>query len=200
MPELDLAVHCRWDDEGGVLGDTMSKIPREFDKRFIATRRGHNSFTGYSRADLNILYNAADIYVQNSAEGFGLTVAEAQACGVPVVGIDYSAVPEVVGASPSRPLVGANGHNRDETPYRAGEGGYLVRWDHLVDNEYDHAWAAIDELAFAEAVVELARKPARRRALGKAGAAHVRQAFTWDQAARRFATIIEGTLSGAVAA
>jgi len=43
-------------------------------------------------------YRAADVYIHTSiTEAFGLTVAEAMACGTPVVAYKRSAVPEVVG-------------------------------------------------------------------------------------------------------
>lgn len=172
VPELDLVLHCRWFDEGGLLQDTISKIPAEFHSRILSTKRAHNTYTGFPRKDLNVLYNASDIYVQNSAEGFGLTVAEALACGVPVVGMDYSAVPEVIGPA-----------------------GVLVPIAHLVDNEYDHFWAAVDEEKFAEAVIRLARKPHERTMLGKRGPAHVRKNFQWPQSAQTFAALIQEAVS-----
>ncbi len=49
-------------------------------------------------AELVDLYGAADLMVSPSTfEGFGLTFAEAMACGCPVVGVATSSVPEVVG-------------------------------------------------------------------------------------------------------
>jgi glycosyltransferase involved in cell wall biosynthesis len=48
--------------------------------------------------DLPGLYAGAELFVSPSSyEGFGLTVLEAMACGVPVVAGDSSSVPEVVG-------------------------------------------------------------------------------------------------------
>ncbi len=56
-------------------------------------------FTGFvSNAELNALYSGADAFAFPSlAEGFGLPVLEAMACGTPVVASDASAVPEAVG-------------------------------------------------------------------------------------------------------
>jgi alpha-1,3-rhamnosyl/mannosyltransferase len=116
---------------------------------------------------LTALYNAADVYLSTSAEGFGLTVAEAIACGTPAVGLDYSAVPEVIGPA-----------------------GLLAPVAYLVDNEYDHAWAAVHEPKFGEAVATLLDDEPLRKRLGRAGPDHVRAMFDWDRAALAFAGII----------
>jgi len=51
-----------------------------------------------SPEELVELYAASDLMVSPSSfEGFGLTFAEAMACGCPVVGVDATSVPEVVG-------------------------------------------------------------------------------------------------------
>src|SRR4029077_7407280 len=53
---------------------------------------------GIEARDLAVLYNMFDVFVSNSrGEGFGLTLAEAAACGVPIVAQNISAIPEVVG-------------------------------------------------------------------------------------------------------
>ena len=58
----------------------------------------HVRFTGFiSEADKVAFYNLADIYVTTSSmEGFGLTTAEAMACGKPTVVSDAGSLPEVV--------------------------------------------------------------------------------------------------------
>jgi glycosyltransferase involved in cell wall biosynthesis len=56
-------------------------------------------FAGYiAEADKVAYYNLADIFVFPSLlEGFGMAVAEAMACGVPVVSSNAASLPEVVG-------------------------------------------------------------------------------------------------------
>jgi glycosyltransferase involved in cell wall biosynthesis len=165
-PEVDLCIHCQLWDQGGNMEDTIRKFPKWFQRRIIVTL-AHDTYQGLSREALNLLYNAADIYVQNSAEGFGLTVAEAIACGVPAVGIDYSAVPEVIGPA-----------------------GLTAKVSHLIDNEYDHFWACIDPVDWGEKVERLIRKPSLRRQLGAAGPPHVAANFSWSRAAEQFRDLV----------
>jgi len=167
VENLDLLVHCRVTDQGGNLMDSASKYPEDLRKRIIFTR-AHDSWTGMPRSILNLLYNAADLYVSTSAEGFGLTIAESLAAGTPAVALDYSAVSEVV-----------------------GDAGILIPPHHLIDNEYDHQWATPDEPAFTAAVVRLATKPAERRSLGEAGPRRIGAMYSWDAAARQFAALVE---------
>jgi len=56
--------------------------------------------SGLSDADLVLLYNLADVYVQPSyKEGFGWPPLEALACGTPVVSSNTSSLPEICGES-----------------------------------------------------------------------------------------------------
>lgn len=169
-PNVWMIMHCRGVDQGGVLADTLSKYPPPVRSRMLHTGL-IEKFGGLSRPLLNALYNAADIYVSTSAEGFGLTIAEAMACGVPAVGMDYSAVPEVI-----------------------GPGGLLAPALLPLDNEYDHLWAGIDEAIFGAQVTTLVDDPKLRRSLGEAATRHVRQSFSWSRAAMLFDELIRARL------
>ena len=175
-PDVLLVIHCRVWDQGGNLEDTLSKYPEWFRNRVILTRF-HERNGGATRNVLTALYNAADVYASNSAEGFGLTIAEAIACGTPAVGVRYSAVPEVIGPA-----------------------GVVVEPGGLVDNEYDHFWWAADETAFGQAVGDLLDDEAARKRYAKAGPAHVAANFTWPAAARQFAGLIEAAVAKEAAA
>jgi glycosyltransferase involved in cell wall biosynthesis len=54
---------------------------------------------GYSAESVAHIYQAFDVLLQPSmGEGFGIPILEAQACGVPVIASDHSAMPELVEA------------------------------------------------------------------------------------------------------
>ncbi|MFN8520722.1 MAG: glycosyltransferase [Chloroflexota bacterium] len=113
------------------------------------------------------MYNAADLYVSTSAEGFGLTIAESLACGTAAVGLDYSSVPEVIG--PAGALAPAA----------------------LIDNIYSYFWAIPRGDGYTEAVERLVSDRAEMARLGRLGPAHVAR-FDWGVAAGRMAAILGG--------
>jgi glycosyltransferase involved in cell wall biosynthesis len=169
-----LVVHCSPQDEGGSLVELVSHLPGAYETNGSWTHpqviftRAHDTFRGLSDEDLNVLYNAADIYVSPTmAEGFGLCLAEAASVGVPVVTTDYAAGPEAVG--PGAVLVPPRTH---------------------FTNVYAHDWALIDEDKFGAAVEHLIDKPAKRREIGQAGKRYVTGRFTWQAAADQFLDIL----------
>lgn len=165
-PDVDLFMHCRTVDEGGNLDDFRSHFPPWLAARMVVLPLWDQGVP-LPRPYLNSLLNAADIYLSTSAEGFGLTPAEALACGVPVVAMDFTSMPEVV-----------------------GEAGTLVPVGHLVENIYGYAWANVDEQKYTEAVEYLVTHKARRRELGRLGPKHI-GTMTWAAAAAKFLTIID---------
>lgn len=63
----------------------------------IAFPDRYQYYKGLPAEFLAMVYNAADALMSNSmAEGFGIPIIEAQACGAPVVVTDFSAMPELV--------------------------------------------------------------------------------------------------------
>ena len=86
---------------------------------------GHVQFLGYTReASLVDWYRRATLVVMPTValEGFGLTAAEALACGTPVVGTPVGAIPEVLGPLDSAMLSTDNrlhgARRRDHWPAR----------------------------------------------------------------------------------
>ena len=181
-PEAVLVIHAALNDEGGDLRELVSWEPGavhegglDWDHPQILLTKAHDTWRGLSDADLRTLYNAADLYVSpTQGEGFGLCLAEAQACGVPVVATDYSAVSEVV--RPTEALIAPRG----TTP-----------------NVYGSEWALVDEAAMSAVVERLVSKPALRRAWGEEGRRHVAR-YTWSRAVEQFDALISS--NAAVAA
>lgn len=130
--------------------------------------KGLNTFTGWPEGDLAILYNAADVFVSTSwGEGFGLTLAEAAACGTPVIAQNVSAIPEVVGPGgrfiePQREAVVPMGHEQ---------------------------WQP-DVAAFSKAIESLYLAGGSRRKMGEAGRRHIVDSYSWDEAAKGFDLVI----------
>ena len=175
-PDWGFVCHVGVNGPGGYLWDTLSKLPPKQRERIILTRPNIDD-PYVPREVLAALYNAADLYVSTSAEGFGLTIAEAIACGVPAVGADYSAVPEVIGPA-----------------------GVTVDVAHLFDNGYDHYWCSVDADDLARKVEFLMTHHGRRVDLGRKGPAHVAANFSWDAAARQFVDLIHAAVPQGVAA
>jgi glycosyltransferase involved in cell wall biosynthesis len=176
-PDVDLLIHCRPEDEGGNLLQEMSRLPeKQIMERRVALTNAHNTWTGLPEPMLAALYNAADLYLTTtSGEGFGLTIAEALACGVPVVSTGYAAEKEVVG--PGGILV---------EPLHDSY-GEIVKYH----STYGMDWAVPDAKGFVKPVLDLLAKPARRRELGKAGRRHVVSSFQWDNATDDFVRLME---------
>jgi glycosyltransferase involved in cell wall biosynthesis len=171
-----LVLHTGVMGPGGYLWDTLSKLPPDQRERIMLTRPGIDD-AYVDRQVLAALYNASDLYVSNSAEGFGLTIAEALACGTPAVGANYSAVPEVIGPA-----------------------GVTVDVAHLFDNGYDHNWCSVDPDDLARKVEFLMTHHGRREDLGRKGPAHVAANFRWGTAAAQFVDLIHASVPQGVAA
>lgn len=57
----------------------------------------YNYFIGFPAEYMAYLYNAADVLMSASmAEGFGIPIIESQACGTPVITVNFSSCPELV--------------------------------------------------------------------------------------------------------
>lgn len=176
-PDTDILIHCNPIEalDTQPLIEEIGRLPREFIPRIKLTNT-HDTFRGLSTASLVALMNAADVYWSTTGgEGFGLTLAESLACGVPVVTTAWAAEREVV-----------------------AEGGVLVPPLHDTHGEpvrfhsiYGMDWAVPDPRAFVAPLTELLTRAHRRKALGAVGRLHVARSFSWDEAATSFLTLFE---------
>lgn len=170
-PNVDLVLHCRpIDNEGIDLWQEILRMPEHLRDRVKFTN-AHDTFKGLATDGLAVLYNAADIYMSTTGgEGFGLTIAEAMACGVPVVATGWAAEVEVIG--PGGVLI---------PPLHDAYGQPVVN-----HSKYGMDWAVPDERAFVAPTLDLLANKRRRRDLGDAGRLHVKRSFSWDVAAAEF--------------
>ena len=170
-PLVDLVLHCRpIDPEGIDLWQEIMRMPEPLRDRVKFTN-AHDTFKGLSVEGLAVLYNSADLYMSTTGgEGFGLTIAEALSCGVPVVSTGWAAEIEVI-----------------------GDGGVIIpplqdRYGQSVvtHSKFGMDWAVPDPVAFTEPVLRLLANPKARRDLGAAGRLHVKRSFSWNVAAAEF--------------
>ena len=148
-------------DEGGDLQDLLEKYDLKPDSVILDSRG--DTFIGVPKQYLTLLYNAADVKLSTSTgEGFGLTDAEAVACGVPVVAQDCSATTEVVGPA-----------------------GLLAPIERHITNYNLVDYALPDLGKIDEALETLYHDDDLRNRLGQLGTVHAKQ-FDWDVAAERF--------------
>jgi len=119
---------------------------------------------GFTEEEMAMLYNCADVFILPSCgEGFGIPLVESMACGLPVIGTEFSSIPEIIrGAG---------------LTVRVAE---YICWDRTL------GWAAvIDTEDLAEKLAKLYYDERLREKLGRAG---IRRAklYEWDRIVERF--------------
>lgn len=171
--EVQTHFHCERTHPEGV--SLPNLFERSSDEAGIDIRRwfvpdNYNTFRGWPQVRLNALINAANLFVSNSrGEGFGLTLAEAAACGVPIIAQNVSAIPEVV-----------------------GPGGVLIEPERTITVASGEDLYLSNREAFTDAVEDLYLHKRKREELGEAGRKHVEATFRWDDTAALFNGWIEG--------
>lgn len=165
--------HCKeFAPNGTNLPAVLSKYGEAmYDRFYFPDQRP--SHTGWSDQDMNALFNAADAFLSNSrGEGFGLTLAEALMCRVPVVAQNVSSITEVV-----------------------GPGGILLEPAARLTVPSGEDVCLSDPEAFTAALEQLYQSSKLRKSLGKAGHRHVVENFSWDEAAKAFDGLIRGLVT-----
>jgi glycosyltransferase involved in cell wall biosynthesis len=152
--------HCKNREPSGVNMEALLSRDRDTMKQFRLPAN-FDPMYGLDVQDLNALMNSFDVFVSTSrGEGFGMTIAEALACGVPVIAQNVSAIPEVV-----------------------GPGGELIDGAREITIPFGQDQWLADIGAFTEAIEHAYNSRGWRREKGKAGRNHVTSTFRWDAAA-----------------
>ncbi|MGO9556863.1 MAG: glycosyltransferase family 4 protein [Syntrophobacteraceae bacterium] len=110
------------------------------------------------------LYSAADIFISlsdNYQETFGITILEAMSHGLPVIASDFNGYKELVEDSSTGFLIPAYG-SMDQSPWDITMG----LMDPSSARFYLAQKIAVDMSALAQAIVELASNPGKRRDMG----------------------------------
>ena len=143
--DIEAWFHC--EDEGPMVGlrfQQMFTREPDLDSNRFHFPGLHTSFVGWALQDINVLLSAFDCFVSTSrGEGYGLTLVEAAACGVPIIAQNVSAIPEVV-----------------------GPGGILLEPGQLFTAPSGEDNWLPDIPAFTEAIERLYRSVGLRRSLG----------------------------------
>ncbi len=94
IPEIKLLLHAPKVTPTGLNVDFL--IAQNGVGDFVSMTNPKHFHLGLQREEMAQLYNAMDILVLPSAgEGFGLPILEANACGVPAIATNYTAMPEI---------------------------------------------------------------------------------------------------------
>lgn len=173
---FDMGLPAGGDETIALFHTTLREPHSGVDFPSIVSRgRGKFAITnekGWPIEDLNAFFNIFDVFLTTTrGEGWGLNIAQALACGIPVIATDCSSIPEVV-----------------------GPGGLLYDGVATMTNPYGVDLVLADTESMAEGLLALWNDPARRLQLGDAGRSHVQQ-YTWDAAAASFNEIISGRLA-----
>jgi glycosyltransferase involved in cell wall biosynthesis len=143
--------------EGWNLPEIAASLGVTDEVMFHPNLEGGKLGTGVPVSDLVELYNAADLFVLPSqVEGFGLPIAEAMSCGLPVLVTKYAAGWEI--ASP------------------AGAGIPVADWE---THKSGTRVANIDTGLLAKEILRLRRDPKRLSRMSVAGLERS-QTFRWD--------------------
>lgn len=161
---------CQGNDPSGgpIFPATWSRDEATMDRFHLPAEETFNTFRGWPISDLVALYNAADVFVTTSmGEGFGLTIAEAMACGVPVIAQDCSAISELV-----------------------EDAGVLIQPSGTLTAPAGHDLRTADVPAFTRAIEMLYENPDIRVEMGRLGRQRIVDLFSWDAAAAAFDQLI----------
>lgn len=171
------------DDERALFENAARQICRTAEVKFI---------DGNDLALRHAIWSGADIFtvpVDSLQETFGLVPVEAMAAGLPTVMPNWDGLRDTV-------VHGETGFLVPTRMTRPGGGQmladrYFTRKDsYLQYLSLAQQQVAIDQNAYDQALIELARNPDLRRKMGEAGRARVAGQFTWKSIVGNYAELV----------
>lgn len=174
-PDIDAHFHCAQTARDGY--DLTNVRWNDEDVRERVTFTANLApFRGVPIEQMATMYRAADLFVSTSwGEGFGLTILEAMASGTPVIAGKHSAITEVV-----------------------GDGGILIEPKGRMFVPMGQKQSLPDIEKFSYWIERLYESPKMRDGLARAAVAQASK-FSWDEAARRFDSIITSAIARSAA-
>jgi glycosyltransferase involved in cell wall biosynthesis len=143
-----------------------ANCPRCNEKAFITP----NTQVGLPDEAFAEVFNLLDVYCQMSiAEGDGMPVQNAKACGIPVIMSDYAALSEKA----------RNG------------GGYAVEGDLRTESETMQKRFWFDRQSFVDRLTKLFKKPELIRRSGEAARRCMEDYYNWDFIAKKWERILD---------
>jgi len=140
-----------------------------------------------TREDLAALYHSAHAFLFPSfGEGFGLTMAEAMATGLPVAFTPWSSLNDLADASCGYPL-----KFRLVPTWATPNGGLSTETQPPDDQAVRTRLAQAEPGHLAERVQEIFRRYPRALRLGARAARRIRERFTWQRTGLRLAAILK---------
>ena len=185
-------------DEQGTLKALKEQVVRlglEASVKFVGSVYGEEKWR---------MLRSADVFVLPSrSENFGIVVAEALACGVPVIATKGAPWSELLGEGSN--AAGAAGSKKVQTACRPGskEGSnglsasFISHPSSVADNGRCGWWVDVGAEPLAEALREaLSLTDEERRIMGENGRRLVESKYRWESVAERMAVVYSGCLRG----
>lgn len=140
---------------------------------------------GYTREQLSEVYAMADLMVQMSiAEGCGMPVQEAKACGVPVLVTDYAAISEK-GRVPDYDHI-------DKATYTVHKGGEVMKVAYLYEEPETTCWRAMTSMEdCAQKMGELLSDGERRAKMSIEARECAEEHYDWDKNWKQWEFILD---------
>jgi len=100
-PDVKVGVYAHTSPHATGDAFDLTAVLKHLDLKVVNMPDTYQLFVGYSSDDMAAIYNGFDVLLSaTSSEGFGIPIAEAQSCGVPVIATDCTSMTELLEPTP----------------------------------------------------------------------------------------------------